>query len=279
MILWVLFALMTGLVALTVLWPLTRSFAIAGEGNGERALYDAQLADIARDEARGVLGQSEAKAARNEAARRFLRSAPGRSEEPTSCEGSLRRRRAASAFVLSMIPLVSLGLYGGLGSPDLPGQPLQARLTQDPAKMTPFEAIARIEAHLASRPDDGRGWDLIAPLYLKLGRPDDAVKAYAAAIRILGETPQRLADYGEAQVMAAGGIVSAAARQTVVRSYERDPANVKAAFYMGLAAEQDGNLAMARSTYRTLADMGSGTPFFALVKSRLDAIDAAKPQP
>lgn len=277
MMVWVLFALMTGIVALSVLWPLTRSFAVAGESGGERTLYDAQLADIALDEARGTIRSGEAQAARDEAARRFLRAAPARPEEPLNCEASLRRRRAASAFILSMIPLVSLGLYGGLGSPDLPGQPLQARLTQDPAKMTPFEAIARIEAHLASRPDDGRGWDLIAPLYLKLGRPEDAVRAFASAVRLLGETPQRLADYGEAQVMAAGGIVSAAARQSIARSLERDPGNVKAEFYVGLAAEQDGNLSAARSTYRNLVDKGSGTPFFALVKSRLDAIDAGKP--
>src|SRR6266852_3408579 len=37
--------------------------------------------------------------------------------------------------------------------------------------------IAQVESHLERNPDDGRGWEVIAPIYLRLGRFEDAVTA------------------------------------------------------------------------------------------------------
>ena len=44
--------------------------------------------------------------------------------------------------------------------------------------------VAQVEAHLARNPEDGRGWEVIAPVYLRLGRFDDAVKARRNALRL-----------------------------------------------------------------------------------------------
>ena len=85
-------------------------------------------------------------------------------------------RLAASAAVLA-VPLLGLGLYGVLGSPGLPSQPLAARL----AKIRPMpvdELVARAEAHLAANPGDGRGWDVLAPIYLSSAGTADAVTAF-----------------------------------------------------------------------------------------------------
>ncbi len=69
-------------------------------------------------------------------------------------------------------------------------------------------AVQRVEAHLVSHPDDGRGYEIVAPIYLETGRFDDAVRAFGEALRILGVTPQREGAYGLALVMAADGVVT-----------------------------------------------------------------------
>ena len=75
---------------------------------------------------------------------------------------------------------------------------------------TPLTAlIAQAEAHLERQPNDGRGWEVLAPVYLRLGRFDDAVKARRNALRLNGETVERQADLGEALVAATNGIVTA----------------------------------------------------------------------
>ena len=50
-------------------------------------------------------------------------------------------------------------------------------------------AIAKIEAHLAQDPNDGRGYEVLAPVYLRLGRMTTPVKASEAALRLLAKRP------------------------------------------------------------------------------------------
>ena len=104
-------------------------------------------------------------------------------------------------------------MYRLVGNPDLPDEPLTARLNEAPADMDVAAAVAKIEAHLAQHPDDGKAYEVIAPIYLNLGRADDAVNAYANALRLLGDTPERLEAYGGALVFAAGDQVTPKARR------------------------------------------------------------------
>ena len=70
----------------------------------------------------------------------------------------------------------------------------------------------QIETHLAKNPDDGRGHEVVAPVYMRLNRHADAVRAYSAVIRLLGPSAERHASLGEALVFQGGGIVTAEAK-------------------------------------------------------------------
>ena len=145
------------------------------------------------------------------------------------------------------------GLYLTLGSPDLPGQPLAARLADAHGEGNSVEALfRRVEAHLEQHPDDGRGWEVIAPVYMRLGRYEDAAKARANALRLLGPTAQRQADLGEALVALENGTVTAQAKAAFDAAIRLDPGNVSARFYQGIAAEQDGNREEAARIWRAL---------------------------
>ncbi len=279
MLIWILFAAMTGVMALALLLPLARRRpAVAGTGE-DVAFYRAQLAEIDRDVALGVLPAAEAEAARIEASRRLLRAAQAQPGMAPEGEGGLRRRRAASALVLSMVPLMSVAFYGAVGSPHLPDQPLQARLATDPARLDLAAAVARIEAHLLANPDDGRGWDVIAPIYLRMGRYDDAARAFGEGARLHGESPRRVADRAEALTLAKGGVVPEEAR-TLFQSVLAGPAQAedgtaraKARYFLALALEQDGDRAAALSAYESLlVDTPADAPWRARVADRIASL-------
>ena len=116
-------------------------------------------------------------------------------------------------------------------------------------------AVARIEAHLAEHPDDGRGFEVIAPYYLRAGRYEEAIHAREEALRLLGETPERHDDLGEAFVVAAQGRVTGEAENHFEAAARLAPGDLMAAYYLGLAAAQQGRAAKAREIWwRLLAD-------------------------
>src|SRR5438270_768705 len=97
-----------------------------------------------------------------------------------------------------------------------------------------------VEAYLQSNPRDARGWELLAPVYLRLGRFDDAVAARRKALEILGSSPARLGDLGEAIIMASRGVVTPEAKTLFERANAADPEDVMAQYYLGLSAKQEG---------------------------------------
>ena len=64
-----------------------------------------------------------------------------------------------------------------------------------------------------THPEDGRGFEVLAPLYLRLGRFNAAAQAYERTLTLLGETAARQVGYGQALMMAADGVVTAEARR------------------------------------------------------------------
>jgi cytochrome c-type biogenesis protein CcmH len=275
---WILFALMTGAAVMAVLWPLSRARSARDvtSRDGERRFYEDQLVEIDRDLARGLFTSQEAASAKAEAARRLIRSS-ATSITPTNTldEPALRRRRAASAVALSTIPLIALAIYGAYGSPGLPAQPLEARLqeTRDVAAIDIDDAVVRIETHLAQNPTDGRGWEVLAPVYMRQGRFEEAAAAYRSALQHLGEETMRLANYGEALVNAQAGMVSADAREAFEAAVAHDDANPKARFYLAQAAEQDGETADAVRQYRWLAERApADAPWLGVVRQRIAAL-------
>ena len=240
--LWLIFALMTGAAVFVVLGSLARSRGATAESRADAAVYRDQLDEIGRDQARGLIDAREAEGARTEVARRLLAASEAKGEES---DGSLARRRVAAVAALVLVPAVALGLYTTLGKPDLPDLPLASRQTEAPDGRNLADLALRVEAALAKNPNDGRGWAVVAPVYMRLGRSGEAATAYRNAIRLLGSTPEREADLGEALFAAADGVVTAAAREAFERSVGGAEPSVKGSFYLARAAEQDGDMAGA----------------------------------
>jgi cytochrome c-type biogenesis protein CcmH len=267
MTLWFVFALMTVAAIVAVLWPLSRSGRLQPDAN-EAVVYRDQLAEIDRDLATGLIGAAEAEAARVEISRRLLAAADNPRDLPAGSD--IRLRRAAAIVALIGLPLVAVALYYPLGSPGLGDFP-QAQRSRAPDATEPLDnLVAQVEQHLEKNPTDGRGWSVLAPVLARLGRFDDAIRAFRNSITYSGESAARRADLGEALVGAANGVVTTEAKAEFERAIALNAEEVKANYFLGLAAEQDGRASEAASIWREmLAKAPANAPWRPLVQSAL----------
>lgn len=236
---WFFAILLTIAATLIVLLPLTRSskgFLSAGKNDLE--VYRDQLREVDADLARGMIDEASAEQARIEISRRILAA-----EKASDDSASIYERR--SGHILSFaavlcVPLIAWGVYPFFGKPDMPSMPLSSRLQSAAGQNSVEELIARAEAHLAQNPNDARGWDVLAPIYLRLGRAADAANAYRAAIRIDGENVARNLGLGEALITISGGTITAEAETFFQKAAKLAPDNIGPQFYLAQGELQDG---------------------------------------
>jgi cytochrome c-type biogenesis protein CcmH len=273
MTLWFGVALMTAAAVWAVLWPLARRGRDLRSGS-DVAVYRDQLAEIQRDRAAGLIGENEAAGAQVEISRRLIAAADAPAVAPADAASATWRRRAVAVAALTLLPLGAATLYLALGSPSLPDHPLAARLAGARGNPSIDTLIGQVEDHLSGHPEDGRGWEVIAPVYLRLGRFDDAVKARRNALKLNGATAERESALGEALVFAANGVVTAEAKAAFEQAIALDANGVQARYFLGLAAEQDGDRTQAAATWRALiATAPPDAPWLDLLRSALARVE------
>jgi cytochrome c-type biogenesis protein CcmH len=252
MLLWFLFAVMTAAALAAVLAPLTRTAGPPAPASGAAlGVYRHQLAELDRERAQGLIDDAEASAARLEISRRLLATAAGEDGQAASPRQPPERGVLALGVAL-VIPVLALALYLSHGSPDLPSYPASARtgVPLDQARLG--DLVGKVEARLREHPEDGDGWDVIAPVYMKLARYRDAANAFTRAAQLKGESARRLAGFAEAAVMAADGIVGEEARVAYEKLRALEPGRPEPRFWLALAKEQDGKLPEALAEYKGL---------------------------
>lgn len=294
MLLWVGFAVLTAAVIFFVTRPITSSDVDACDArDADLAVYKDQLSEVESDLDRGLISSDEAGSARAELARRLIRraeqdddsdvvragpsAAAADSAQPSGNAFSGLRQNLAFAAA-AIVPLIAVGLYLAVGSPGMPGQPYAEHMSVATENASVAELVGKIEAELRQRPDDGKGWAVLAPVYMRMQRFDDAANAYAQSIRLLGETPQRLAGFAEATIVASNGLVPERARLAFERLLVLDPKHVEARFWLAQAKEQDGDKPGALTSYRALLDSApADAPWRGLVEERIAAVQGETP--
>jgi cytochrome c-type biogenesis protein CcmH len=263
MTLWIILAALTVAVVAVNAWPLLAAKpAPAGDAEADRNVYRDQLDEIDRDERRGLIGAAEAKAARNEVARRLI------ATEATPAAAAATPRVALA--VLALVPFIALPIYLSYGAPHLPAMPLQARLDRAVENNDIFALVARVEQQLAKNPGDAQGWAVIAPVYRRMNRYADAANAYAQLLRLEPATAERLTEFGEMHTLANDGMVTATAAKSFAAALSIDAKNPKARFYSALALKQEGKREEAVKQWQALlADSRPDAPWVAMVEQQV----------
>src|SRR5450631_3654721 len=276
MILWPILALMTLAAIFAVWWPLARGQRSVRSGS-DIAVYRDQLDEIGRDEAASLIGAVEAEAARVEVSRRLIAAAEtAKAASAVSAPGPAGRYRFVTlAAALILLPLGAGITYLSLGSPNLAPVSMNAAADgQPPLPQGIEQTIAEVETFLEANPKNGRAWELLAPVYLRLGRFDDAVRARRNALEIFGPDAARLGDLGEAIIMASSGVVTPEAKGLFERANAADPEDVMAQYYLGLSAKQEGHRDEAEKRWTALVSGArEGAEWLPMVKDAIARVD------
>ncbi|BBK33919.1 cytochrome c-type biogenesis protein CcmH [Stella humosa] len=274
---WILAGLLAAVILALLARPLLRRDGVAGEGRlaYDLAIYRDQLAEVERARGAGEVGSAEAAASRVEIERRILVAADRAEAEPAAGEG-----RSILAVVLALlIPLGALAVYGWHGQPRLPAQPLASRPGPPPGDPVAAGAQAAVDAlvrRLEERPDDVESWERLGRTLVRLQRFTDAAEAFRHRLALGGDRPDLHAAHGEALTMAAGGIVTPAARA----AFERAPDDPRAMFFLGEAAQQAGDLDGALARWTALeAVSGADAPWRPILRQRIAAAAAQRGVP
>lgn len=114
------------------------------------------------------------------------------------------------------------------------------------------QMVETLAARLVREPDDVPGWLMLGRSYVVLGQYDKAELAYGHALQQGGfENPDALAGYAEAMTLKNRSMTETAA-MLIERALQLDPANAKALWYGGIAAQQRGDYSLAAQRYQTL---------------------------
>lgn len=264
LVFWAVAAIMVLATAGLLLRPLLRN-ETRSEGSPDLEVYRDQLAEVDRDQERGVVDPGEADALRTEIKRRLLGAADG---VPGTSGGRPAQIWTAGgiAFVVTAL-LAGVAGYGLIGAPGAPDQPLATRLEEaasrraerpsqaqaeemlaeagfaaPPVDPQSSELIANVRAVLADRPDDLRGHRLLVSSLSGLGQYSDAADAQAEVLRILGDAagPDDHLAMAELLIFAANSYVSPEAEAMLALVLEQSPDNPPARYFSGLAAWQAG---------------------------------------
>ncbi|MBB3312351.1 cytochrome c-type biogenesis protein CcmH [Rhizobium sp. BK196] len=265
MTIWVLFAVMTTAATAILLHPLSTAGRKAASTDADAGkIYRDQLCELDDDIVSGRISSDEYELARAETARRLFRAA----DDHRARRSAQRPGRWLKHAIAAFLPLLSIALYLSLGSPDLPSRPLAMRLAEPGEDLAIL--VKKMEDHLADRPEDGRGWDVIAPVYLKMGRVDDAAKAYRTALRLGGTNVSRLEGLSETLMATSKGMVTAEALGELKQILTLEPNNPRARFYVALSMEQAGRPEEARGAFEALAKQSSAdAPWLPLVNEHI----------
>lgn len=279
---WLLAAVLTALAVGLVLHPLMRRRAQAeAPAAFARRVYADQVAEIDRDLARGVLTETEAKAARAEVGRRLL--AAAREEEtagptatmPGAPGTAANTAPGRAAMVLTiLLPVAALSFYLPIGRPDLPAQPLATRADLPQIPENVVAAAASLARKLEENPDNLEGWSLLGSTYAAMRRHAEAAEAFRRASALSQGDVELTGAFAEQLVMAANGLVGDEPRRVFEAVLEADPTDVRARYYLAIGRLQAGDPKGAIDGWAAIvADSPADAPWLDMVRRRI--FDAA----
>lgn len=277
MLFWIVAALLTVVVAFFLLSPLLRARAQGSlYEEGEAAVYRDQLRELERDRAAGLIAAEDADYARAEIGRRLLSTDAGSKTASAAAKSASGGHRLAQAFILICLPAIGLAGYLASGNPGMPDAPLAARLANPGDNVELL--VAQVERHLASNPQDGNGWNVVAPVYFRMGRLEDAELAYRNAIRLLGPDADRMTGFGETLVTRNDGIVVEDAKRAFEAALKIEPNNPRADYYLALSLEQSGRRAEALTAFENIAKASPpNAPWMELINRHIATNSAGLP--
>ncbi len=149
----------------------------------DRELYRARIGEIAADEKLGRINAEEAEAAKAEEGRKLLAASTAPAYAPAPISTGLVRLLTGWPPLCWCPPSRCSFILPG-GNRSMPDMAIASRTDREPEEQSIEQLVSQAEAQLAKNPGDVRGWTVLAPIYMRLGRFEDNVNAWRNAVRL-----------------------------------------------------------------------------------------------
>ena len=268
---WIMTALMAALAGLLVLAGARRAVD-AGEVVTP-AVASAELSELDRLKARGLLDEAAWAAARAEAGRRIL---SARRDAVPVAAGPRDRFWVLGGIVAAVAG--ALGLYVLVAAPGLPDQGYERRVDEWATRLDslqPPQIAAVVAREVEARPDDHQALTMLGLARTASGDPIGAVSAFRRAAALQPGDAGAWVRLGQSLVRVNGGTVSGDAEAAFRQALEIDPGQGSARYFLGDAALARGDAAAAREMWAPLiAAMEPGDADRAQLQARLAGADS-----
>jgi len=293
MLFWIICVVLALVVAGLVVAPLVRGVQAAGV-DPDVAFYRAQLDELDRDIARGTIDAAEGERARVEVQRRLLAADARGGQE---LKGGVSRGLAIAVVVL--LGAIGLAGYLSLGAPGYPDLPIKARIaasdemranrpdqaTMQAAALPPLApdvpddylaSVQQLRTLVPTRPDDLRGWELLAYHEAQMREYPAAVAAQAHVIALKGDdaTNEDLRLIVDFMVTAADGLVSPEAEVYIRQILDADETDIAGRYYLGALYYQTDRSDVALRMWKPIVADGDPEAFY-VAAARRQIEDAA----
>jgi cytochrome c-type biogenesis protein CcmH len=247
---WMLAGLMTVVALAFVLVPLLRARPPAGPTAMEANLevLRGQRRELEADIASGVIPAD----ARNEALAELVTRAEADLAAPAAAVAAERKRPWAAVAIAAVgIPALAFGVYLAIGSPAATDPRIASTGVAEQKDMT--ELVDRLAQKVRERPDDAKGWALLARSTAALGRFEESARAHERLMKLVPGDAQIMADYADVLGMTQGRTLAGRPFELVKSALEIDPANRKALALAGTAAMEQGRFVESIGYWERLA--------------------------
>ncbi|MGE8305411.1 MULTISPECIES: c-type cytochrome biogenesis protein CcmI [Pseudomonas] len=226
------------------------------------ALYQERVAELAAQQAAGVLDDVQLAKGRDEAARELLADTEG---GEAARQGHLGKALPLAAAVL--VPLMALGLYLHFGAAD------KVELTQEfaQAPKTMEEMTTRLERVVKAQPDSAEALYFLGRAYMAEQRPGDAARTFERAVALAGRQPELLGQWAQAQYFAADKQWNPQLQALTDEALKADPNEVTSLGLRGIAAFEGERYQEAIDYWkRLLAQLPEGDASRAALQGGID---------
>ncbi|HEX5962010.1 MAG TPA: tetratricopeptide repeat protein [Rhodanobacteraceae bacterium] len=186
-----------------------------------------------------------------------------------------RAGRPRAPFVLALLlalatPPAVLGMYLAIGTP----QALQPPPADDHATLA--EATRQLQESIARKPDDARGWALLAQAYAALNQPQQSLDALNHLLQLKPDDPDAMVAWVEAKAETdPSHLIDDASRAQLQHALQIEPTHQRALWLLGISDFQRNDYADAAKQWKTLLPLlDPGSRVAAAVQQQLAEAEA-----
>ncbi|HEX4196984.1 MAG TPA: c-type cytochrome biogenesis protein CcmI [Caulobacteraceae bacterium] len=269
---WVAAALLSVAAAVLIVLRAARAAEHRQAEDPSLVVYRRQLGEIDDLADRGLLPEAERRSARTEAARRLLAAADAQDHaqaapdaraaldaraatDARAAPGEGGRARGLVIALAAAAPLVALGIYLFVGSPQTPDQPFARRLkawSADPSSLGPEQMAAVLTEIAAKHPDDAVPLVYLSHADVAAGDLTGAEQAIRKALSIDPKRGELWGLLGEILTDKAGQDGTPEAMDAFHRAIALDPSLAGPRYYLARAQIAGGDVKDGLAAWRAL---------------------------